>query len=125
MIVGDFNDEPTNNSIANTLGTLESLRDKCNTCLYNPMFRLKKEKQGSYFYQGSWDMIDQIIFTQNLAGKNYYRNDLSDVVIFQKDWMMFTDEKTGKQRPNRTYAGSDYKGGYADHLPVYATIVVR
>ena len=70
-------------------------------------------------------MLDQIIFTQNLADKSYYKSDLSQVVIFQQDWMMFTDEKTGKQRPNRTYAGPNYVGGYADHLPVYATLVVR
>jgi len=125
VIVGDFNDEPTNESISTVLGALPGLRDKCATCLYDPMFELKKQKLGSYFYDNGWDMIDQVIFTENLADKSYFKGDLSNVVIFQQDWMMFTDEKTGKSRPNRTYAGPIYKGGYSDHLPVYAKLVVR
>ena len=44
--------------------------------------------------------------------------------IFKEEFMLYQDEKYGA-RPNRTYGGPNYYGGYSDHLPVYVELEVN
>jgi hypothetical protein len=42
---------------------------------------------------------------------------------FVKDEVLLFRDNQGVARPNRTYAGDDYKGGYSDHLPAVVNFV--
>ena len=122
LILGDFNDEPDNNSIRTILGVLEEVELPIPGFLYDTFGNLNKEKKGSYNYRGNWNMLDHIIVSSAL----YDRSDgvyIQKPTIFQKEWMMYKDPRDGL-KPNRTYGGSNYYGGYSDHLPVYLELVV-
>lgn len=117
IIMGDFNDEPTNKSIARTLQTypLPSKSDPLN--LYNCFSDLDKAGEGSYNYKGDWNMLDQILLSGHFFQPNN-RLRFQSAHIFKGDFLFYEDKKYGK-RPSRTYGGPRYFGGYSDHLPVY------
>ncbi len=110
IIMGDFNDNPTNKSIKQTLVTSD---------FYNPMESIFDKGNGTGNYQGEWFLFDQIIFTKNFFsyGKHIYKS----TDIYDKH---FLKDKQGKHKENplRTYRGKWYKGGISDHFPVYMAV---
>jgi len=129
IIFGDFNDEPTNISIKDTLGTLpfygeeEELDIYDDPQLFNLAFEKKEKGEGSYKYQEFWNMLDQIIVSSNLiTGKLKYLQDSFE--IYKPDWLQTPSGKY-KGTPFPTYGGSNYLGGYSDHFPVLAKFIVR
>lgn len=122
ILMGDFNDEPENNSLQQGLNASYKVQREIVTAdLKNCMADLDIEGKGSYNYRGNWNMLDQIIITRNLeAGLNGWM--VKDAGIFQQDFMMYTSKKFGPS-PNRTYGGPQYYGGYSDHLPVYIDLL--
>ncbi|MEZ4887915.1 MAG: hypothetical protein R3E32_24520 [Chitinophagales bacterium] len=118
IIMGDFNDEPNNKSIVETLGAKSSSKDLKNNELFNTSAALDKAGKGTYNYRGDWNMLDQMIVSGGLLNDNKGVRANSEVTIFQEDWMMYDDKKSGKV-PNKTYGGPNYYGGYSDHLPIF------
>ncbi len=118
VIMGDFNDQPTDVSISEALRAREDKNSIGNGDLFNLLADLHLLDKGSYFYKGIWNMLDQIIVTPNLI--NGQKNDLraSNPQIFQEEWILFKHKDYG-MLPNRTYGGLKYYGGYSDHLPIY------
>lgn len=114
IIMGDFNDEASNNSIAHALGTLdvEESTFLLPGLLYNHFLSLETKGEGSYNYRGDWNMLDQII----IGGFNSDWTS-TDFGILKEDWMLYTNDKGSS--PSKTYGGPNYYGGYSDHLPVY------
>jgi predicted extracellular nuclease len=120
LIMGDFNDEPTNKSIMSILMATNKKKNIGTGDLYNLFYDQHNEGNvGSYNYRNEWNMLDQIIVSYNLINRmNGFSCDYTSGRIFREDWMMYTDEK-GDVSPNRTYGGNNYYGGISDHLPVY------
>lgn len=115
IIMGDMNDEPANMSLEQTLGT--SAPDS-GAKLVNLMMPDKFAGLGTYFYNGNWNMLDNLIISDGLIrGKNISIEN-NKGFIFSSDWMIFTN-KTGDKTPNRTYVGKKYVAGVSDHFPVY------
>lgn len=115
LIMGDFNDYPTDKSIAEVLNAgIET-----SNVFYNFMYDDHASKKGSYFYKGEWGALDQFMASKGLmdASKGWSTSN-DDAKIFYDDLVLFQD-KEGVKRPNRTYAGDDYKAGYSDHLAIY------
>ena len=71
--------------------------------------------QGTHKYQGQWTCLDQFYTTQNL-------DSVSQVRIYDAEWIQETDEKYMGLRPKRTYNGYHYQNGYSDHLPIILEI---
>ncbi len=118
IIMGDFNDYPTNKSIDKILEAGITKDDK----LYNLMWNLEAADKGSYCYKKDWGCLDQFIVSRNFIDDNKdYVITEDDVVIFQKPWMMYTNKK-GESYPSRTYSRDKYYGGYSDHLPIFMTV---
>lgn len=121
IIMGDFNDEPTNNSLHTFLNANNKRRNTTNRDLYNLMYDMHNlESKGTYSYKGNWNMLDQLIVSQALIHdrKGIYL-DFTDGKIFSEEWMMYSNPKIGEVTPNKTYGGVSYFGGVSDHLPVY------
>ena len=120
FIMGDFNDYPTNNSIYQTLRAKDD-RKFSNGNLYNMAYGLEKDNQGTYNYKGDWGMLDQLIISRGVfkADKGV-KVTAKDVNVLKLKWMLYTDPKYGDEKPNKTYGGPNYYGGYSDHLPIYA-----
>ena len=102
LIMGDFNDYPTNESLAEVL-----VKDD----LVNLMSKSNVSGRGSYNYRGNWDWLDQIIVSQ-------YDFKLISFGAFEEDFMMYTNKK-GEVYPNRSFGGNNWYAGFSDHLPVF------
>lgn len=121
IVMGDFNDHPDNNSILNTLKASDTPKEKGD--LYNAYYTLDKNKQGTHYFDKEWRVLDQIIVSQGLLNaKKGYKFGPKDAHILKKDFVLFKNNKTGEERPNRTYSGEKYYNGYSDHLSVYITL---
>ncbi len=124
IIVGDFNDEPTNRSLFEMLLANNKRRNAGDRELYNLMYDAHNLKnQGSYNYQGNWNMLDQIIVSRPvITDRAGWHLGYDDGRILKADFLLSHDEERQQMVPSRTYGGPDYYGGYSDHLPVYVSL---
>ncbi|MES2565775.1 MAG: endonuclease/exonuclease/phosphatase family protein [Bacteroidota bacterium] len=121
IVMGDLNDHPTDKSVLNTLKASDKPKDKGD--LYNAYQTLDAAKQGTHYYDKEWRVLDQIIVSQGFIGaKKGYKFDPKNAHILKKDFVLFKNNKTGEEKPNRTYSGEKYFNGYSDHLSVYITL---
>jgi len=122
LLMGDFNDEPDNNSITKTIGAKNLPDNSSDPSLVNCAAELDLMKKGTYNFRGNWNMLDQIIVSDAMLQTNG-KLKIGEFQIFQKEWMMYKSDKYGLT-PNRTYGGPNYYGGFSDHLPVFVEIKV-
>ncbi len=118
IVMGDLNDEPTNLSVITSLGATGAMTRTKDNLLFNTMYALAMDGQGSHKYQGKWGMLDQIIISANLLNENSKVQYVKESAqVYKKDFMLETAEKY-KGNPFRTFVGNKYLNGYSDHLPV-------
>ncbi|MFA4924433.1 MAG: hypothetical protein WC557_09595, partial [Ignavibacteriaceae bacterium] len=139
IAMGDFNDEPTNISIKETLnaqpiscseiGKLSQTppnpqRGKeAAGFLYNLAYSKKMNGEGSYKYKSEWDMIDQIIISGNLLTNKSFHLLCKSFEIYKPDFIV-THSGKYEGAPFPTYGGIRYLGGYSDHFPVLAKFLL-
>lgn len=108
VVMGDFNDYPTDKSLNKVLcadGNLQNL--------------MKGKKEGTYRYRGEWGIIDQFLVSKTLLDKNSrICTSIENAQILRHPFLLVEDEKYGGDKPFRTYNGMKYQGGYSDHLPI-------
>ena len=126
LIMGDFNDEPSNLSISQVLNAQAVSKDIIQKNLYNLFSSFEKRKNtGSYKYKDQWNMLDQIIVSGNLiAGDQSIRALPQTATVFYRNFMVVDDKIYGGKRPKKTYNGRKHEGGYSDHLPVLVDFAV-
>ena len=109
IIMGDFNDDPSNTSVKNYL---------VNNTFYNPMERLINTGNGTLNHKKTWHLFDQIIFSKNFFNNEKEKHSFKYAEVFDR---YFLKEWKGKFKGNpfRTYIGKWYQGGFSDHFPVY------
>lgn len=117
IILGDFNDYPVNVSLTDVLEAKPSDNRKKGE-LINLAYHYELSDLGTYPYKGDWGMLDQAIVSDNLLVKDGLYLEENSLDIFKKDFMMYYDKKYKEYKPNRTYGGPRYFGGYSDHLPI-------
>lgn len=116
FVMGDFNDDPTSQSLQLLTCTPEEKHPATKICLYNPMEKLLASGIGSLAFRDNWNLFDQILLSQNClkgAGWSY-----SDARVFNPSFLRNAFGKY-KGYPLRTFSGPVYVGGYSDHFPVY------
>jgi exonuclease III len=111
IIMGDFNDNPTSESVKNHLVTDD---------FFNPMLSLYKKGLGTLTFKKEWHLFDQIILSNNFRNEDTIHQ-FKDVNIFNKKWLT-THKGKYKGSPFRTYIGPWYKGGFSDHFPVFVSL---
>jgi len=119
VITGDFNDTPNDESIAQHLGaaapdnTTKSKLLNLNSALNT------NEYPGTHRYQGQWSMLDQFIVSAPLLNKeNSVYTNPGQMRIGYIDLLLEPDKKYTGKKPNRTFIGFRYHGGFSDHLPI-------
>lgn len=127
IIMGDFNDDPTDKSMLQALGAKISTKGLEDTDLFNPFGEMLKAGYGTLAYGDAWNIFDNIVVSGNMIDEDdglllmkspkskYYGN------IFKQSYMI---QKQGQYKgyPLRTYIGNNFQGGFSDHLPVYINI---
>jgi predicted extracellular nuclease len=109
IIMGDFNDNPTNKSIKQLVMSQD---------FFNPMDTLLSQYKGSLSFKQRWNLFDQILFSTNFFEYTPEKHSFSKANIFDSEFLKQFKGKY-KGNPFRTFVGRKYKGGYSDHFPVY------
>ena len=112
MIMGDFNDNPQNNSLKQLVEAHS---------IYNPYETLRSFSRGTVKHRRQWFLFDQILLSNIFFKSSKTDFEFFKAEIFDVD---FLKQYKGhyKGAPFRTYAGKKYKGGYSDHFPVYTIL---
>ena len=107
--MGDFNDNPEDNSIK----LLEKESE-----LYNPFKTVLSHDKGSLNHDFQWNMFDQILISNNFFDLSSSNLRFLKADVFNSK---FVTQYHGKYKgqPFRTYVGKKYRGGYSDHFPVF------
>lgn len=123
MIMGDFNDTPTDKSLSEVLkaGDYPAASAVEEDHLYNLFY----SAEGSHKYRGEWSQLDHLIVNGRMLDSKHSFHLLPGSSKIYKEPFLLTEDKTGgDKRPFRTYLGPKYEGGYSDHLPLVATFVI-
>lgn len=108
IVMGDFNDYPTDKSMKEVLCADGRLRNL-----------MKGKNEGTYRYRGEWGILDQFLVSKTLLKKKgSIRTSEKKAQILRHEFLLEEDEKYGGDKPFRTYNGMKYQGGYSDHLPI-------
>ena len=116
LIMGDFNDEPSDQSLAITLSAKPVTSSIDSKQLYNLNFQDFHSGKGTLVYKEldhTWFLFDQMIASgaiiqgQGLVTKGKKNS------IFDPEWLLKDN------RPYRSYQGPIYRGGFSDHLPIF------
>lgn len=120
--MGDFNDDPTNESFKKVLKVEGSLNKLDSTGLYGPMEKIFRKGKGSLAYRDKWNLFDQFYMTANLITVKHESYRYWKSGVFTPDYLI---DPKGKYKgyPLRTYAGGSYIGGYSDHFPIYLYLI--
>ena len=122
ITMGDFNDDPTNESIKQVLATKANRKDVSLKDLYNPMEVLYKKGLGTLAWRDGWNLFDQIIISAELLKKDYSSYRYYQAGIYNKSYLA-TPRGRYKGYPYRSFANGSYTGGYSDHFPVYVYLI--
>lgn len=119
VILGDFNDQPTDISLTNELMALEPTSNLKNNNLYNLSWFWVGKEPGTLKYQSQWSVFDQVIVSGALLDENPgLLTKHENAEIIDLPFLLEKDERYGGIKLNRTYNGFSYNGGFSDHLPV-------
>jgi len=122
IILGDLNDDPTNNSVAKYLKATDDKSKLDEGYFFNPYMTFHSKGIGTLAYRDSWNNFDQIIMTPALVTDDRSKWSFYKANIFKKPYMINQNGKY-KGYPKRTHAGGKYQGGYSDHFPVYVYLI--
>ena len=121
VIMGDFNDFPTNKSMLEVLKA-KPLNDYISERnLYNLVYKLHSEGKGSNKHLGDWGALDQMIVSGILLNPSasFYTRP-TDAHFFDAEFLLENDKTYLGKQAFRTFVGMKYQEGFSDHLPVYA-----
>lgn len=131
VVLGDFNDDPTNRSVRDVLGAevYPSPSGRyVDKRLYNLSLLPFKGGDGSFFHafggKVNWRMYDQIIVSGTLLQRSGGESDVAEFHVVRPACMTVA-RGWNKGAPLPTFEDQEfYKGGYSDHFPVAAKIFV-
>ena len=131
VVMGDMNDNPTDDSMAVYLHGKEDIEDVEEEDFFSPFLSMLKAGYGTLAYRGEWNIYDCILTNYNLTHapkgtlriqplikkkkKQFYGR------VFSKPFMT---NQSGQYAgtPFRTFSGGQFIGGYSDHYPTYIVI---
>ncbi|MGB1000022.1 MAG: hypothetical protein ACPGVE_06755 [Flavobacteriales bacterium] len=121
VMMGDFNDYPTNKSITEVLDAGSSASNQFYNLALEMHQNADQTKRASHSYKGDWGMLDQMMVSQNLISdaKTSFQVKPKQFDVFYESFLLFQHPKYKTFQPNRTYAGPRYVNGYSDHLAIY------
>ena len=126
LILGDFNDDPFDDSVREGLHAVRSrnavLNRRTGQLLYNPTWRFFGETDlGTTYYNRHWrwHLFDQVIVSRGLLDEQGFRLDENSLAIYAP-----AELRDDKNRP-RWFRGKNALTGYSDHFPIHGVLVVK
>ena len=122
LILGDFNDDPTDKSLVEGLGA-QSLKQLDSSGFFSPMIRLYKRGYNTLAYRDQIHLFDQI-----LLSRNFVESDSGNGFRFARAGIynptrLHVREGKYKGYPFRSFQNGKYAGGFSDHFPVFVELI--
>ncbi len=126
ILMGDFNDDPTDRSIKNGLKSVKDVNKVNDSTFYNPMESMFQKGMNTLGYRDKINLFDQILLSSNCITPNH---DFS-VYQFYKAGVFnpkYLIQQKGKYKgyPYRSFQNSIFTGGFSDHFPVYIYLIKK
>jgi hypothetical protein len=127
VIMGDFNDNPEDESVYQVLGATKPAANPEPGTLYNLMLQEQPDwKHGTLKFREHWDTFDHIIVSGGLLDSAATLSiPPQGALIFHAVFLLQPDERYMGIQLFRTYVGYSYQGGFSDHLPVYVDLLLH
>jgi endonuclease/exonuclease/phosphatase family metal-dependent hydrolase len=125
LILGDFNDNPTEPAIAKELHPKAERQETGLTDLFNPWIDMYNKGMGSEQYRGEWNLIDQIMVSGAFIKNDNHKWQLYRQEIFNRP---FLNNQFGRDKglPHRSFTINNvWDDGYSDHYPVIMYFIER
>lgn len=122
VVMGDFNDDPINESMKKYLQTNLDKKKLKDGELYNPFYDFYRKGIGTLAWRDSWNLFDMIVMNQTLLTEDKSTYTFLRAGVFNKRFLLQSEGRFAGY-PYRTHAGDTYLGGYSDHFPVYIYLV--
>lgn len=125
LIMGDFNDDPTNSSFKNVLKSKGKKEDVSKNDIFNPYEEMHKRGLNTLGYRDNINLFDMILISEPLLDKgekDFSTYKMFKAMIFNKS---FLTARKGQYKgyPFRSFADGGFTGGYSDHYPVYIYVI--
>jgi endonuclease/exonuclease/phosphatase family metal-dependent hydrolase len=120
IVMGDFNDGPFDKSLLQIVRAKTDTGKLISGDIYNLAAGYEmRNPVGSHKFRGQWNMLDQIIVSENLLNRHTGLTTGRDCFsVFAPPFLLTEDTVYMGAQPFRTYRGPVYLGGFSDHLPV-------
>lgn len=124
IMMGDFNDYPTNKSITKYLRATGDMKRMKDGEFFNPMYELHQNGIGTNYYSDVPGVLDQTIMTRALLPSDYSTYQFKNAKVHNKE---FLKQHGGRYNgfPFRTFGSGVWMGGYSDHFPVYVILLKK
>jgi len=122
MIMGDFNDDPTDLSVSRHLRAHDNRSKLSDSDLYNPFLSFYRRGIGTLAFRDAWNLFDMVILTPTLVANENDQLRLHRAEVFNRPFLRQTSGRF-QGYGFRTFAGGVYLGGFSDHFPVYVFLV--
>ena len=122
ITMGDFNDDPTNDSFKTVLNTKKKKSKVALKGIYNPMEQLYSDGFGTTAYRDKWSLFDQILVTKPLLESDFSAFRFYKAGIFNAQFLI-TTTGTYKGYPFRSFGYEGFTNGFSDHFPVYIYLI--
>ena len=124
IVMGDLNDDPDNHSCKDVMAARRHHKDVEPQGYFNTMWVHLDNGTGTLYYNGSWNLFDQIIISEPLLnakieeGKwTYWKSQ-----VFNKPFLTVQEGKD-KGAPLRTTKAGVWQNGYGDHFPTMIYLI--
>ena len=128
VVMGDMNDNPTDDSMAVYLRGRETLEEMVPGDFFSPFLSMLKAGYSSLYYRGESNIYDCLLVSYDLAHPAYGTFGIIPITkkkyyarIFSKPFMT-NQSGQYKGTPKRTFSNGAFVGGYSDHYPTYIVI---
>lgn len=122
ITMGDFNDDPVNESIKEVLKAKEDKDDIKIGELFNPMEAMYKKGLGTLAWRDRWNLFDQMILSAGFLSKDYTGYQYYKSGIYNPTYLA-NPRGRYKGYPYKSFADGGFTGGYSDHFPVYTLVI--
>jgi len=111
VIMGDFNDTPTNKSLI----LLNN----------NKWLNLLQCDHGTHKYHEKWSKLDHFFVSNSLLEKGNNISSDNKTNVSKERFLLEEDVKYLGKKPFRTFIGFKYNGGFSDHLPIFIDLRIK
>lgn len=126
IVMGDFNDDPVDESIKKGILSVEKCTDMDQNSLFNPMEKMFKKGLNTLSYRDGLNLFDQILLSSSciVSDNSFDSYKFYKAGIYNPSYII-TQKGRYKGYPFRSFQNNNYTGGYSDHLPVYIYLIKR